>query len=327
MNILVTGGTGFIGSHLLEALVGEGHRVRTVAKDNRNAGVLESLGVEVVIGDLNNGCAWAPLFDGVECVYHLAGVTRARTNREYYEGNFLATKKFLGVCADHAAGLRRFVYVSSQAAAGPSPDGRPLTENSPCHPVSDYGLSKKLAEQEVWRFRDAFPVTIIRPSAVYGPRDRDMLQLFQIIKRRFQPVIGFGRKWLNVVHVRDVVAGLVLAGSHPGAEDELFFIGSERSVTTEDLGRSIADALESAPIRMPVPHWVAYAVGAMMEGLGKVSGRQVLYNLQKVRESVQKAWLLSVEKAGTRLGFRSRVPLVEGMKETYAWYVANGWLN
>ncbi len=117
MNILVTGGTGFIGSHLVEALVRQGHRVRTVAKDNRNAEVLESLGVEVVIGDLNNGLAWAPLLEGVECVYHLAGVTRARTNQEYYEGNTLATKKFLSVCGEYAPRLRRFVFVSSQAAA------------------------------------------------------------------------------------------------------------------------------------------------------------------------------------------------------------------
>jgi nucleoside-diphosphate-sugar epimerase len=298
-----------------------------VAKDNRNSEVLESLGVEVVIGDLNNGLAWAPLLEGVECVYHLAGVTRARTNREYYEGNYLATKKFLGLCAAYAPRLRRFVYVSSQAAAGPSPDGRPLTEDSPCHPVSDYGWSKMLAEQEVWKFREAFPVTILRPSAVYGPRDRDMLQLVMMIKRRFQPVIGFGRKWLNVVHVRDAVAGLVLAGRHPGAEDELFFIGSERAVTTEELGTTIAGALQASPVRMHVPHWVAYAFGAVTEALGRAAGRQVLFNLQKVREAVQKGWLLSVEKAGSRLGFRSRIPLAEGMRETCAWYAANGWLN
>jgi nucleoside-diphosphate-sugar epimerase len=327
MNILVTGGTGFIGSHLAEALIRGGDRVRTVAKDNRNSEILAALGVEVVLGDLNNGLAWGPLLAGVECVYHLAGVTRAKTNREYYEGNSLATKRFLGRCAEYASGLRRFVYVSSQAAAGPSPDGRPLTEEAPCHPVSDYGWSKMLAEREVWKFRDAFPVTIIRPSAAYGPRDRDMLQLVMMIKKRFQPVIGFGRKWLNVVHVRDLVAGLVLAGRHPRAEDELFFIGHEQAVTTEELGSAIAVALQASPIRLHLPHWAAYVFGAVSEALGRLGGRQVLFNLQKVRESVQESWLLSVEKAGTRLGFRPRIPLAEGMQETCAWYAANGWLN
>ena len=326
MKVLVTGGTGFIGSHLVERLVQEGHQVRCVAKDRLHSVFLESLGIELMLGDLNNGMDLEAMLDGVECIYHLAGVTRARVNRDYYEGNYLATKKFIEICARSSNKIKRFVHVSSQAAMGPAVNGDPVTEEDVYHPVSHYGKSKMLAEKEVLRYRDKIPITIVRPSAVYGPRDKEMLQYFLLIKKHLQPLIGFGKKWLNFVYVDDLVSGLLLAGKHSKAEGESFFIGSDTSCTNEEIGNIVASILNSKLIRIRIPHWLVFSVAAVAEGAGKLSGKPIFFNVQKAREAVQTGWIFSVAKARSRLGFAPRFSLLEGMKKTYQWYRQNGWL-
>jgi len=326
MKILVTGGTGFIGSHLIERLRGQGHDVRCVAKDRINMSVLESLKVEIVLGDLNNGIGWEAILDGVDLVYHLAGVTRANSYGEYYDGNHLATKRFVEVCSAHCTDLKRFVYVSSLAAVGPSPNGEQATEETPYHPVSHYGRSKMLGELEVLKARDRFPITIVRPSAVYGPRERDMYEYIRLILRGIQPLIGFRNKFLNLIHSEDLVRGILLAGNHHRAEGEVYFLGSERDYTTEDIGRSIALAVGKRPLRVRLPHAVVYGVGAVAEVWGKIARKQIFFNLQKVRESVQAAWTCSVDKAKSQLGFQQNISLEEGMAQTYRWYRDHQWL-
>jgi len=326
MKVLVTGGTGFIGSHLIERLRQRGDEVRCVAKDRLNAALLEALNVEVVFGDLNNGVGWESILDGVDYIYHLAGVTRSRSSKEYYEGNFLATKRFIDVCTANCGGLQRFVYVSSLAAVGPSLDSKLVKEETPYHPVSHYGKSKMLGELEVLKARDRLPITIIRPSAVYGPRERDMYEYIRLIMRGIQPLIGFRRKLISLIHSDDVVEGILVAAEHPRGIGETYFLGSEQSYTMEDIGRAIAHAIHNRPIKIRVPHILVYAVGAIAETVGKLTGKQIFFNLQKVRESVQPAWICSVEKARVHLGFRQRVSLDEGMLKTYLWYRKNGWL-
>ena len=324
MKILVTGGTGFIGTHLIERLVKEGHQVRCLAKDRRNIELLESLGVETVIGDLNNGINFRSVLGGVEIVYHLAGITRAKQYREYHEGNYLATKNFLAMCARYRNGLKRFVFVSSQAASGPSQDGELISEDTPYHPVSHYGRSKMLAEQEVLKHRGDLPVTIVRPAAVYGPRDRDMFQYISLIRNHLQPLIGFQKKWLNLIYVEDLVKGLILAAQHPGGEGEIFYLGSDGSYSTDEIGDTIANVLHSRRIRLHIPHSVVFTIGALAEGIGKLSGKQIFFNIQKVRESVQPFWVFSIKKAKIVLGFQPRVSLREGMRRTYQWYTSQG---
>ncbi|UCC38974.1 MAG: NAD-dependent epimerase/dehydratase family protein [Candidatus Aminicenantes bacterium] len=326
MKVLVTGGTGFIGSRLVERLVQQGHEVRLVAKDRLNSVFLESLGIELVLGDLNDGMNLDAMVEDAECIYHLAGMVRARFNRDYYEGNYLATKNFLKVCARSSKNLKRFVFVSSLAAAGPSRNGKLLTEDAPCRPVSHYGRSKMLAEEEVLRYRDKLPVTIVRPSAVYGPRDREMYQYILLVKKHLQPLVGFGTKWLNLIYVDDLAEGLLLAGEHPNAEDETFFIASEAPYATAEMGNAIAAILDLRPIPIHIPHFVVFSVGAIGEGIAKLTGKPIFFTIQKARESVQPGWICSVQKAKSRLGFSQRVSLLEGMRRTYRWYEESGWL-
>jgi nucleoside-diphosphate-sugar epimerase len=326
MKVLVTGGTGFIGSHLVERLCAGGDEVVCVAKDPLNIRLLESLGCTVVLADLNNGLMWDSVLDGVEQIYHVAGVTRARDPGDYYEGNTLATRRFVEICSDSSLSLNRFVYISSLAAAGPSPDGHPLQENAPPHPVSAYGKSKLLAEREVMRAQDRLPVTIVRPAMVYGPRERDMYDYMRMVKRGIRLLIGFHQKVFSLIHVQDLVQGVLLAGNATASVGGTYFLGSERFYTTGDIGKAMSRVLHRHTVGVCIPHAVVYAVGAISEAIGKITGRNMLFNSEKVREVVQPSWTCSVAKAREVLGFRQRIDLEEGMRQTYRWYCANGWM-
>jgi dihydroflavonol-4-reductase len=326
MKTLVTGGPGFIGSHLIERLRERGDEVVSLAKDATNADILRRLEVETIIGDLNNGIDPVALLDRVEIVYHLAGVTRARVTDDYYEGNLAATKRLIEHCLRHGRCVRRFVYVSSQAAAGPARNGRPVGEEDPCRPVSHYGRSKMLAERAVLAARDRLPVTIVRPSAVYGPRDRDFHKYFRLIKHHLELLAGGGGGRLNLIHARDLVEGLLLAAEREEAIGQTYFIASEEEYTTKSIAGAIARAMQTRPIRIPVPAAIVYAAGGMLELIGRLSGREVLLNLQKAREMLQPAWVCSVSKAGAELGFRSRVTLDDGIRDTLDWYREHRWL-
>jgi dihydroflavonol-4-reductase len=326
-NVLVTGGTGFLGSYLIEQLVSRGYQVKCLAKDELNAAYIRSLNVEIVMGDLNDGVDFSPLLEDIHYVYHLAGITRARQNQDYYHGNLLATRHFIRQCHKYCHNLKRFIFVSSLSAAGPARAGNPLTENMPCHPVSHYGRSKMLAENEILQYRSELPITIVRPSAVYGPRDRDMFTYILLVKKGLQPLIGFKKKWLNLIHRDDLIAGIILAGEHPQGKDEIFFLGGEHSYSTEEIGDVISSILHKRRLKIHIPHSLVYLIGALSETFGKICCREVFFNLQKVREAVQEGWICSVEKAKNWLGFKESITLSQGMASTYQWYLDHGWIS
>ncbi len=326
MKTLVTGGTGFIGSRLIERLCARGDTVLCVARDPLNAEVLRSLCVETLMGNLAKGIEWKSVLDGVDAVFHVAGVTRGRTAADFAAGNTVATERLLEAVMKYRPDLKRFLYVSSLSAVGPSPDGQPITEGCPCHPVSEYGKSKLKAEQAVLRMAGSLPVTIVRPSAVYGPRERDWYDYMRTVLHGLQLVIGYGKKSLNIVYVDDLVDGIIRAADSPAAVGQAYFLGSERSYDTEEIGETIASVVHRHPIRVHVPHAAAYMIGAAGDVSGRMFGKDILMNIQKVHEIVQKAWSCSVEKARRELGFHQQVSLAEGMGITYRWYLDNGWL-
>ncbi len=323
MKALVTGGTGFIGSHLVEALIRRNWDLRIIARDRMFG---DGLGADIVYADLRDCDALAPLLRDVDVVFHLAGLTRARRNTEYYTGNHVATHDLLCACRRHGERLRRFVYVSSLTAVGPRLGSAELTENSRYHPVSHYGRSKMLAEIEVMEAAAHMPVTIVRPSAVYGPRDRDLYRYFKMIKSGLELLMGSGSNLVNLVHVEDVVQGILRAAEHPAAVNEAFFIGSEENYRTERVCGAIAEAMHRQPLVLHLPEPVLYLVGYTGEALGRLARRQVFFNAQKVREAVQKAWTCSIGKARDRIGYAPAVSLAAGMESTLAWYRENDWL-
>jgi nucleoside-diphosphate-sugar epimerase len=264
---------------------------------------------------------------GVEMVYHVAGVTKAKTKAEYYSGNTGVTTNMLGATMKANGAIRRFVHVSSQAAVGPSEPGKPADETTPYHPLTNYAVSKMQAEQECHRVMGKLPVTIVRPPAVYGPRDTGILKYFETASMGLQPLIGFDEKYLSLIHVDDLAEGIILAGEHPAAVGQTYFITSEMYYTWRQIGEVMAGVLEKNTFRLNVPHWCVYSVAAVAELMSVFSKSAAVLNIEKARDIVQRAWICDGAKSRKDLGFDEKIPLEAGFRSTWEWYKKQGWLK
>ncbi len=223
--ILVTGGTGFIGSHLVERLAAQRRAVRCLVRPSSNLRDFPA-GIELAQGDLESGAGLADALHAVDTVIHLAGVTKARSPADYDRGNAAATAQLVGAAA--SSGIHRFVHVSSLAAAGPSSSNGPLSEEDAPRPVSHYGRSKLAGEQFVRQSPLADRAVIVRPPVVYGPRDRDVYQMIRTVAGGWMLQIGSVRRYFSLVYVGDLVDGLIAAADRvrPVPAVTLFYRGA-----------------------------------------------------------------------------------------------------
>lgn len=323
----MTGGTGFIGSHLIELLLRKGRPVTCLARDPSRLRWLEGLDVTILRGDCLEMASLERAVSGVAAVYHLAGLTKALRSRDYYTVNQTGTRNILDACRRINPGIRKFVLMSSLAAAGPGRDGAPVTATSAPRPVSDYGRSKLLAEQEALSCKDLFPVVILRPTAVYGPRDTDVFELFRWASKGFLLDIKGGERFMNWCYVEDVAEALLLAEERPLPSGTIYFVAENRDYSTSEFHRIIQKTGNVKARTVKVPYWMGYAIGAASEAAGFLRGRATIINRQKVREGGAKYWTCDLGPIQAELGFRSRYSLEAGLEKTWKWYRENGWIR
>jgi nucleoside-diphosphate-sugar epimerase len=326
LKALVTGGTGFIGSHLTEALVRKGVQVRCLRRKTGDLKWLKGLPIEFVHGDCNDENSLEKAVRGVDWVFHLAGVTKAVKEETYFEVNGLGTQNLIHACLENNPRLQKFIYISSQAAAGPSRNGFNKKESDPCEPVSSYGRSKRAGEERVLAHAHELPVLILRPSVVYGPRDKDIFVIFKCLSRRIKPCpVGLDQH-LSLCYVQDIVQGILLAAETQTKSGENFFLSDGKGYRMEEIGDIVAQATGITAFRIRVPRQMIWGIACFSEVLSKISGRPFLLNKDKAEEMIQKNWVCDITKAKTLLGFEPRVPLSEGAKLTMEWYKKEKWL-
>jgi nucleoside-diphosphate-sugar epimerase len=325
--VLVTGGTGFVGSHLVELLLRRGYDVLCLVRDPKRLRWLTGVKVRLATGDCSDPASLAAAVRNVAVVYHVAGLTKAHRNSDFFEVNQFGTRNLLEACERHTPGLGKFILVSSLAAAGPAREGRPLTERDAPHPVSDYGRSKLRAEEETLRFRERFPVIILRPSAVYGPRDTDVFELFRWSTKGFLLDVGSGERFMNWCHVQDLAEALLLAGEARVPSGSIYFVAEDRVYSSSEFRRALMTTGGVRARQISVPAWAGYLIGTLSEMAGRVRGRVTIMNRQKVREAVERYWTCDLEKAHAELGFHARVTLEQGLAATWVWYREHGWIR
>jgi nucleoside-diphosphate-sugar epimerase len=316
----VTGGTGFVGAHLVDQLLATGAGVTCLVRSPAKAQALGWRDVRLIRGDLNDRRALAEGCAGADVIFHVAGLIVARDLAHFMSANRDATGALLDVAAEHAPS--RFVYVSSQAAGGPNQPGRPSDEADPPHPVSDYGRSKIAAELLVRA--SGLPWTIVRPPVVYGEWDREVLKLFRMVRFGVGAVFGDGSQMISVIYARDLARALVTAATTPS--NRVYYAAHPEPVTTRGLVLAVGRALHKKPVIVPVPPALARGVLAAIGSLARLAGRATLLSADKANEFLAPGWTCSSAALTRDTGWRAETDLESGLQRTVAWYKEQRWL-
>ena len=322
--MFVTGGTGFVGAHLVKALRARGDRVTCLVR-RPPPDLAERPGwrdVRVERGDLDDADALRRGCAGAEVVFHVAGKVVARDALEFMATNRDGTANVLEAAQDH--GVARFILVSSIAAAGPTVPGQPIDEARHPAPVTDYGRSKLAAEVLV-RALD-FPWTIVRPPVVYGEWDRGTLQIFRLAQRAVAPVFGDGSQELSVIHAEDLARALIATATTTAAAGRVYFAAHPTTTTGRDLLLACGRALGRAPRTVRVPPLVARGVLWTLGSLAHLAGRATFLSADKANEYLAPAWTCRADALTRDTGWRASIDLDTGLHRTAAWYRAQGWL-
>lgn len=322
----VTGGTGFIGSHLIDRLLSKGYHVRALVRNPKKLGFLKDLPIEIVNGDLFSNAALEKAIDGAEYVYHVAGLVAAHSKKEFYIGNRDATKNMIEITARVNPNIKKFIHISSQTAVGPGKGMTAVNESVTPNPLTTYGKSKLAAEHEVLKFKDTLPVTILRVSAVYGPRDTATFDYFKSAYLGLELLIGFHDTYVSLVHSTDLVTGIILAGESEKANGQIYFLGSEQYYTWNEIGYVTKSVLNKKLIRVRVPKPLVFVIAGISGIASKLKSKPSVLNFEKAYDLIQENWCCDVTKAKKELGYKQEVTLAEGVKETINWYIDNKWM-
>lgn len=321
----LTGGTGFVGSHVARALAARGWKVRALARGGalRRSALPGGDGIEPVPGDLSGATDLSAAIAGAGAIVHVAGVTRARTLEDYRAVNALGTARIVEA-ARRVSPQALFVLVSSQAAAGPMREGRPVREGDTPRPVSWYGTSKLEGEEAV-RTGWPGPWIVLRPAVVFGPGDRGLFILFRAAARGILPVPA-GATRIQVIRAERAADAIAEAAERPDLAGRTGFLADPEPVTTRALSEAIAELPRKRPLLVPVPRALIRLAGATQTALETLTRRSRPFNADKAREILAGDWVSDPEPLRSDLGLLAPPPLRQELAETWEWYVRQGWL-
>jgi len=321
--VLLTGATGFVGTHAAEAFAAQGVTVRAIVRHTSDTTRLRQLGATVIAGSLTDADVVVRAAAGADSVVHMAALTRARSQAEYDAVNDLATRALLRALGRAAWSPRRFVYLSSLAAAGPSAEAGVAAGTAP-RPLTAYGRSKLGGEVACAEEAGSFETVIIRAPAVYGPRDRDLLPFFRLAQRGLLPVPGRPDRRLQLVHVQDLAHAVVNAATLSGVSG-VYHVAEPRSYTWAEVLELVAAAVGRRGRTLPLPASALRAAAAVSEWGAGLVGRATIFNRDKAEELLAPGWLCDTEPALRDLAIAPR-SLADGLADTARWYRDHGWL-
>lgn len=326
MRVLVTGATGFTGGHLARALKGRGYEVRALVRRAEQAGPLEAAGIEPSIGALEDRAALRQAVRDVDIVYHVAAVYRDAgiPASTYRAVNATAVGDLIDAAA--AAGVRRVVHCSTVGVHGDI-EHPPATEDAPIRPGDIYQVTKVEGERVARESaaRTGVPVTIARPTGIYGPGDRRLLKLFRGIAHRRFVVLGSGNIFYHLTYIDDLVEGFRLCGEVPAAANRTYILAGGEYTTLNELMTLIAREAGVGPPTWKLPVWPFWLAGAACEAICVPLGINPPIYRRRV-DFFTKSRAFDITRARAEIGYAPRVGLREGIQTTLAWYRERGWL-
>ena len=324
MNAFVTGGTGFIGSHLADSLIDHPgwNEVNCLVRNQEKW--LEGKNFKKIKGDLHSIKTIEKSLKDVDVIFHIAAIVKAPSQKEFDFANVEATENLIRLAKK--TGVKKLVILSSMAACGPS-EGRPKTENDPMKPVSMYGKSKKKMEQMIHNLAGPeLSVTILRPPAVYGPREDQIYTLFKMMNKGIAPIVGDGEHpKLSLLYVDDLIQAILKAANQTEKGVHTYFVSGEKIVSWNQIKEIVSIVLNKKihPIRIN-PDWIKKIAGAI-ETSASFFGSYPVINREKAKEMVLE-WTCSHQKAMDELNYMPEYSLEEGISRTLRWYKKHNWL-
>jgi nucleoside-diphosphate-sugar epimerase len=286
---------------------------------------LQDLPVDIVKGDLLDSVSLSKCLEGADYIIHIAGLTKAKRKNEFFAGNTKATERLL-FAASKMKRLKKFCYLSSLTAVGPSASGVPLTETAHCRPITSYGQSKLEAEHHCKYYADHMPVVILRPPAVFGPRDTDILEMFKWVSYGFKPIIGSSEKTLSLVYAPDLANGIIQATIDERTTGQTYNISDPTIFTFSSLIDYLATLVHKRTIHVHLPKGLVYSMAGITQFFSTFGNKPAVLNVEKARDILQKHWVCDSRKIQEHIGFHTATSIYDGLKKTFRWYKEIGWL-
>lgn len=325
--VLVTGATGFIGSHLVDALLDNGCEVHCLVRTSSDLKWLQKDRITCHVTDLFDPEIPESCLNGLEHVFHCAGLTTSRTRAEYFEVNANACRTLFEKLLPAANGLKSVVHLSSLAAVGPSADAnRPVDETSPCAPVTHYGHSKLAGEKIALEYAGRLPIMVIRPPVVYGAREVNFFTWLQKLNQGWFIRVGNETRHLSIVHVNDLVRAMLAAAGSSIRGDRVFFVTDGEIYNWEEVARIGSGILGNRARSLTIPLSVIRFAARLAEIKSSFTGKPALLDRQRVIDIRQTAWTASSENFFRTFSFQPEYKLQRGLEVTLDWYKKHGWL-
>jgi nucleoside-diphosphate-sugar epimerase len=331
MDILVTGASGFVGAYLVRKLKRQDHEVTCLVRKTSNISELTQAGVKFAYGDILNETSLNEAVANKDVIYHLVGRGSLSANsekdfQEFYNVNVGGTKNLLNAIHNNNPHIKKIIYTSSTAAVGLLKGV--VNETTVSNAQSPYQRSKRASEELVLSYHKehGLPVTIIRPSMVYGPRGvhSEILRMCHFIKKGFFPLFNDGNNFVPLVHVEDLVDGLVLA-SEKGRNGSIYFILNDETTTMNQLIDAISLAMGITPFKVHIPKGFAKTCAFLLENLASALKFRPIITSERI-DSMTENRVFSVEKAKKELGFEQRIRMADGIRKTVEWYRENNYI-
>ncbi len=330
MNILITGASGFIGSFLVEEALSRGFSVWAAVRKTSSRKYLPDSRINFVELDLDDTAGMERTLSGYDFDYviHAAGATKCLNRQDFYRINTDGTVHLATAVRNTQKRLKRFVFISSLSVCGPLKEQEPHTEiadtDTP-RPNTAYGESKLMAEERL-RALDGFPCVILRPTGVYGPKERDYFMMAESIKSHVDFAVGYRRQDITFIYVRDLVQAAFLALTN--GRDKAAYILSDGNTYSS---RTFSDLLQREMgnpwvLHIKAPLWVLRLITLAGDAVGKIRGKITALNSDKYQIMKQRNWKCDISPAVSELGYKPEYDLERGVTETVKWYKDNGWL-
>ena len=325
-SILITGANGFVGARLCKKFLSENFQVFAGVRKSADLTNLDGLDVSYRYGDITNRASLDTMVQEVDYIIHNAGVVKAKKDQTFFDVNEIGTESLLQAVEKNNPNLKKFIFVSSLAAAGPSYNNSLVFESDTPHPITIYGKSKLAGEKKVLSFQDKFSVLAVRPSGIYGPGDKEIFSFFETIHKRIKPYIGNLERKIQLVHVDDLCDAIFNAVTYETNSGEVYFIAEKTAYTMKRLIELLEQAVGKKGFPLILPAFIFKGISYISKGIFKLFNATPMLTPEKANELLA-SWEVSTSKAEKEIGFVSQIGFLEGAKQTYNWYLDKRWLK